>query len=112
MHPWDSISVDIHQHATALRLQTSAYPALGTGVALFLTVALVYTLCPLVWLVTPGPFLGFLNSLLHGMDFKPNPLPTSAPFSWTRFVEALLVIALWAFPAAAFFGWLRLRLGA
>lgn len=94
----------------AIRDQTSARPALGTGLALAVTVAVFYALCTLVWLVAPGPFLGFMNSLFHGLDFKP--LLTSAPFSWGGFVEALLVMSLWAFLAGTFFGWLRLRLGA
>lgn len=94
----------------AVRSQTSAHPALGTGIALAATVALFYALCTLVWLVAPGPFVGFMNSLFHGMDFKP--LLTSAPFSWGGFVEALLVMSLWALLAGTFFGWLRRRLGA
>jgi hypothetical protein len=94
----------------AVRNQTSAHPALATGIALAITVALFYALCTLVWLVAPGPFLGFMNSLFHGLDFKP--LLTSAPFSWVGFVEALLVMSLWAFLAGTFFGWLRLRLAA
>ena len=73
----------------AVRSQTSAHPALGTGIALAVTVALFYALCSLVWLSAPGPFLGFMNSLFHGLDFKP--LLTSAPFSWGGFVEALAV---------------------
>lgn len=93
----------------AVRNQTSAHPALVTGIALAITVALFYALCTLVWLVAPGPFLGFMNSLFHGLDFKP--LLTSAPFSWAGFVEALLVMSLWAFLAGTFFGWLRLRIG-
>jgi hypothetical protein len=94
----------------AVRNQTSAHPALGAGIALAMTVALFYALCTLAWLIAPGPFLGFMNSLFHGLDFKP--LLTSAPFSWSGFVEAVFVMSLWAFLAGTFFGWLRLRLGA
>lgn len=94
----------------AVRSQASAHPALGTGIALAVTVALFYALCALVCLFAPGPFLGFMNSLFHGLDFKP--LLTSARFSWGGFVEALTVMSLWAFLAGTFFGWLRLRLGA
>jgi hypothetical protein len=94
----------------AFRNQTSAHPALSTGIALAVTVAVFYALCTLVWLAAPGPFLGFMNSLFHGMDFTP--LLTTAPFSWGGFVEALLVMFIWAFLAGAFFGWLRLRLTA
>jgi len=94
----------------ALRNRASAHPALSTGIALAVSVAAFYALCTLVWLAAPGPFLGFMNSLFHGMDFTPR--MTSAPFAWGGFVEALLVMSVWAFLAGAFFGWLRLRLGA
>lgn len=94
----------------AVRNQTSAHPALGPGIALEVTVAVFYALCTLVWFVASGPFLGFMNSLFHGMDFTS--LVTTAPFSWGGFVEAMLVMSLWAFLAGTFFGWLRLRLGA
>ena len=94
----------------AFRNQTSAHPALSTGIALAVTVAVFYALCSLVWLAVPGLFLGFMNSLFHGMDFTS--LVTTAPFSWGGFVEATLVMSIWAFLAGTFFGWLRLRLGA
>ena len=92
------------------RNQTSAHPALSTGIALAVTVGVFYTLCTLVWLAAPNPFLGFMNSLFHGLDFTS--LMTSAPFSWGGFVEAVLVLSIWAFLAGTFFGWLRLRLNA
>ena len=94
----------------ALRNQTASHPALSTGLALAATVAVFYALCTLVWAVLPGPFLGFMNSLFHGMDFTS--LVTDAPFSWNGFAEALVVMSVWAFLAGAFFGWLRLRLNA
>ncbi len=94
----------------AFRNRASAHPALGTGIALSVTVALFYAVCTVAWLVAPGPFLGFMNSLFHGIDFRP--LLSTAPFSWGGFVEALLVMFVWAFLAGTFFGWLRLRLGA
>lgn len=93
----------------AFRNQASAHPALRTGMALAVTVALFYALCTLAWLVAPGPFLGFMNGLFHGMDFSM--LLRPAPFSWGGFVAALLVMAVWAFLAGTFFGWLRRRLG-
>jgi hypothetical protein len=79
-----------------------------TGLALSVTVALFYALCTALWAVAPGPFMGFMNSLFHGMDFTP--LLKPAAFSWGGFVEAVLVLAVWAFFAGAFFGWLRQRL--
>ena len=82
---------------------------LRTGIALAATVAVFYALCTLVWLAAQGPFLGFMNSLFHGMDFTA--LMTSESFSMSGFVEALLVMTIWAFLAGTFYGWLRQRLG-
>ena len=93
----------------SIQASHAAPAALRTGIALAATVAVFYTLCALVWLVAPGPFLGFMNSLFHGMDFSP--LVESEPFSWVGFVEALAVMSTWAFAAGCFFGWLRERLG-
>lgn len=81
---------------------------LGTGIALAVTVAVFYAACTLVWLAAPGPFVGFMNSLFHGLDFSV--LMRPAAFSWAAFLEALLVMSAWAFLAGAFFGWLRPRL--
>lgn len=83
--------------------------ALRTGMALAMTVAVFYTLCAMVWLAAPGPFLNFMNGLFHGMDFSA--LMRPAPFSWAGFLEALVVLSVWAFLAGSFFGWLRWRLG-
>lgn len=94
----------------AVRNQTASHPALSTGLALAVTVAVFYALCTLAWVAAPGPFLGFMNSLFHGMDFTP--LLTEAPLSWSGFASAMVVLSVWAFLAGAFFGWLRLRLGA
>jgi hypothetical protein len=69
-----------------------------------------YVLCTLIWLAAPGPFVGFMNSLFHGMDFTPLLRPAS--FAWGSFIEALVVMAIWSFLAGTFFGWLRKRLGA
>lgn len=81
-----------------------------TGVALSATVAVFYALCTAVWVVAPGPFIGFMNSLLHGLDFSP--LLMAAEFSWGGFFAALVVMAVWAFLAGTFYGWLRQRLTA
>ena len=43
---------------------------LRTGFALAITVGVFYALCALVWALAPGPFLGFMNNLFHGMDFS------------------------------------------
>ena len=94
----------------ALRNRFSAHPALRTGVALAVTVAVFYALCTAAWLVAPETSLGFMNSLFHGIDFAPllNPASNSAG----GFVEALVVMSLWAFLAGTFYEWLRRRLDA
>ena len=86
----------------------SAAASIRTGLALAVTVAVFYGLCTLVWLAAPGPFLGFMNSLFHGIDFSS--LVHPGGFSVGGFVEALIVMALWAFLAGTFFGWIRQRL--
>jgi 2TM family of unknown function (DUF5676) len=83
-------------------------PPLRTGIALAITVALFYALCALVWALAPGPFLSFMNSLFHGMDFSSMVQPR--PFGWPGFLAALLVLSTWALLAGAFFTWLLNRL--
>ena len=80
----------------------------STGIALAVTVGVFYTLCALAWVLAPGPFLGFLNSLFHGMDF--NAMVRPRPFAWSGFVVALLLLSGWALLAGTFFAWLRNRL--
>ena len=81
---------------------------LRTGIALAITVGVFYALCALVWALAPGPFLGFMNNLFHGMDFSS--LVQPRPFAWTGFLAALLVLSGWALLAGIFFGWLLNRL--
>ena len=81
---------------------------LRTGIALAITVGLFYALCALAWALAPGPFLGFMNNLFHGMDFTSMVQPR--PFAWTGFLAALLVLSGWALLAGIFFGWLFNRL--
>jgi hypothetical protein len=76
-----------------------------TGIALAITVGLFYALCTLAWAMAPGPFLGFMNSLFHGMDFSAMVKPQ--PFAWSGFAVALLVLSVWALLAGTFFAWLR-----
>lgn len=79
-----------------------------TGITLALTVGVFYVLCTLVWAVAPGPFLGFMNDLFHGMDFSSMVQPR--PFAWTGFLSALLVLSSWALLAGTSFAWLSNRL--
>ena len=92
-----------------LQQGSPAAVSIRTGAAFAVTVAVFYALCTVVWVVAPGPFLGFMNNLFHGMDFTP--LMQAPGFSWGGFVEALVVLTVWAFLAGTFFEWLRHRLG-
>ena len=81
---------------------------LRTGIALGVTVGVFYALCALLWAAAPGPFLSFMNSLFHGMDFTSMVRP--GPFAWGGFFLSLIVLSAWALPAGAFFAWLHTRL--
>ncbi len=79
-----------------------------TGIALAVTVGLFYALCALFWIIAPGPFLSFMNSLFHGMNFSSMVQPE--PFGWQGFLTALLVLSTWALFAGTFFAWLLNRM--
>ena len=81
---------------------------LRTGIALAITVGLFYSLCALVWALAPGPSLGFMNSLFHGMNFSAMVQPGT--FSLVGFLIALVVLSTWAFLVGSVFAWLRNRL--
>ena len=81
---------------------------LRTGITLAFTVGLFYFVCILAWTLAPGPFLNFMNSLFHGMDFTSMVRPR--PFVWQGYLTALLVLCVWALLAGSFFAWLHNRL--
>ncbi len=89
-------------------LPRAQLPPLLSGAALAMTVAVMYALCTLVWVLAPGPFLSFMNKLFHGMDFTSMVQP--GLFAWTGFVSALLVQSAIAFFAGALFAGLFNRL--
>ena len=78
---------------------------LQTGLALSITVAVFYSLCTLVEMLWPVQFIGFMNALFHGLDFRKLGAPSG--FSWSSFFEAIIVLAVWAFAAGTVFGWLE-----
>ena len=86
----------------------SAARPFSTGIALAVTVGVFYALCTLLWVLAAGPFLGFMNSLFHGMDFSAMVQPR--PFAWSGFLVALILLSGWALLAGTFFAWLRNRL--
>ena len=78
---------------------------LKTGLALSATAALFYTLYTLVEVTWPNQFMGFMNGLFHGLDFRK--LMTTEPYTRPSFLSALVILAVWAFAAGAFFAWIH-----
>lgn len=76
-----------------------------TGAALSVTVAVFYSLCTLAEVLWPAQFMGFMNALFHGMDFRP--LQTTELHPWRDYFYALIVMTLWAFAMGAFFATVR-----
>lgn len=78
---------------------------LQTGLALSVTIAIFYALCTLVEVLWPEQFMGFMNALFHGLDFRK--LFTSEPYRWSSFFYALVILAVWGFAIGTFFAWLH-----
>lgn len=76
-----------------------------TGITLAITVGVFYALCTVAWIIAPGPFVMFMNSLFHGIDFSSMVRPAS--FAFQGFFIALFVLSMWALLAGAFFAWLH-----
>lgn len=80
-----------------------------TGLTLSVTIAIFYSLCMLVEVIWPEQFMGFMNALFHGLDFRI--LQSLEPYRWQAYFYALVVIALWGFGIGAFFAWLHNMIG-
>ncbi|HEU4846331.1 MAG TPA: DUF5676 family membrane protein [Burkholderiaceae bacterium] len=78
---------------------------LFAGCALALTVMVFYALCTLVAVVWPEPFLGFMQALFHGLDFRP--MAVAQPYTFGAFFYAVAVMGVWGFCAGAFFAWVQ-----
>lgn len=78
---------------------------LRTGITLSLTLLVFYSLCTVIAVVWPSPFMEFMNALFHGLDFRK--LLSMAPYTWAAFFYSLVVFALWGFAVGAFFAWLH-----
>jgi large-conductance mechanosensitive channel len=80
--------------------------ALGTGIALAVTVAIAYSTCALFFWLLPDAAMRVTNALFHGLDFR-NLQSGSATFDFGEFIYALIVLVGWAFVLGTVFGWLR-----
>ena len=77
------------------------------GSALAATVAIGYAACTAIFRLLPESSAAFMQSLFHGIDFRP--LVDSAGFTLASFVFALVVLAVWAFLMGALLAWLMGR---
>ena len=84
--------------------------AVRTGIALALTVGIGYSACALVFWLWPESAATFMNSLFHGLDVR-RLQSGPAPFSFSSFLYALVVMMVWAFALGAIYGWLQNRFG-
>lgn len=82
---------------------------LQTGVALSVTVGLFYSICTLIEALWPSQFVGFMNALFHGLDFRVLLAVPAHP--WRDYLYALVVLMVWAFAVGAFFASLHSALG-
>ena len=74
---------------------------LQTDTALAATVAVFYKPCTLVEDLWPAQFMGFMNALFHGIDFRP--LQAAELHPWRAYLYALAVMVIWSFAMCAFF---------
>ena len=56
--------------------------ALGAGIALAVTLALVSALCAVAFVLAPDATLDFLSAFMHGLDLKS--VKSAAPLSFGR----------------------------
>ena len=83
---------------------------LRAGTTLAITVAVFYSACALIWALAPQASLTWVNSLFHGLDFTAMVRPRT--FTWSGFLFAMAVLAIWGFALGAFYNWLASRLNA
>lgn len=84
-------------------MATTRLHPLKLGIALALTIAIMYTVCGFAWIAWPEPALDFLNALFHGLDFRKLQV-TGSRFSFGAFVYPLLVLSAWGFATGTLFG--------
>ena len=82
---------------------TSRVRPLALGLAFALTIAVMYTVCAMAWVIWPEPALDLLNALFHGLDFRRLQLPSSH-FSFGAFVYPLIVMSMWGFAIGTLLG--------
>lgn len=82
---------------------TARLSPFALGLAFAFTIAIMYTICAMAWMIWREPALDFLNALFHGLDFRKLQIPQSR-FSFATFVYPLLVMSAWGFVTGTLFG--------
>ena len=72
------------------------------GLAFALTIATMYTVCAMAWVIWQEPALDFLNALFHGLDFRRLQIPENR-FSFGTFIYPFLLITVWGFVTGTLF---------
>ena len=73
------------------------------GLAFALTIAVMYTICTLAWVIWQEPALDLLNALFHGLDFRKLQV-AGARFSVGTCVYPLVVMSTWGFITGTLLG--------
>lgn len=73
------------------------------GLAFALTIAIMYTVCTVAWVMWQAPALDFLNAFFHGLDFR-RLVETGSRFDFRTFLFPLAVLSLWDFITGVLFG--------
>ena len=78
--------------------------ALGAGVALAVTFALMSALCAVAFVVAPDATLDFFSAFMHGLDLKV--VKSAAPLSLGRVLYGLIGLSIVGFIAGFVFAWM------
>jgi hypothetical protein len=77
--------------------------ALGAGIALAVTLALVSALCAVAFVLAPDATLDFFSAFMHGLDLKS--VKSAAPLSFGRVLYGLIGLSIIGFIAGFVFAW-------
>ena len=82
---------------------TAKLRPLALGMAFALTIAIMYTVCAMAWVIWQESALDLLNALFHGLDFRRLQIAGSR-FSFGTFVYPLVVMSTWGFATGTLLG--------
>ena len=77
--------------------------ALGAGIALAVTLALVSALCAVAFVLAPDATLDFFSAFMHGIDLKS--VRSAAPLSFARVLYGVIGLSIIGFIVGFVFAW-------